>query len=209
MPLCGTAFFGEIFLLDYCFRGDDKRRGSWSVARGTNNERKIMAKPKKEKTLKTSKSSKKSKEIDAPMMPTIIEGLAKLVERLEIVERKVDQVNSRISNILFEIRGEIQQSSRQQNASHQQNPFSYAPPQRPMQSLPPRQMYQVVCADCKKNTEVPFKPGDRPVYCKECFAARKSGVPVLTQATAVQKAEEKASSKPAKNFAVKSKKSKK
>ena len=152
----------------------------------------------KSKAKKVRVSKKSKKQIDAPVMPTIIEGLAKMVERLEIVERKVDQVNSRISNILFEIRGEIQQSTRQQNASHQQNPFSYAPPQRPMQSLPPRQMYQVVCADCKKNTEVPFKPGDRPVYCKECFAARKSGVPVLTQATAVQKAEEKATAKPAK-----------
>ena len=158
-----------------------------------------MAKAKK---VKVSKKSKK--QIDAPMMPTIIEGLAKLVERLEIVERKVDQVNSRISNILFEIRGEIQQSTRQQNASHQQNPFGYSQPQRPLPSMPPRQMYQVVCADCKKNTEVPFKPGDRPVYCKECFAARKSGVPVLTQAIAVQKAEQKTNLKPAK--AIKKKK---
>ena len=138
------------------------------------------AKTKKEKTLKAPKASKKSKkEIDPPFMPTIIEGLAKLVERLEIVERKVDQVNSRISNILFEIRGEIQQSNRQ-NASHQQNPFGYSQPQRPLPTMPPRQMYQVVCADCKKNTEVPFKPGDRPVYCKECFAARKSGNAVLS-----------------------------
>ena len=135
-----------------------------------------MAKVKKVKASKASKKGKK--EIDAPMMPTIIEGLAKLVERLEIVERKVDQVNSRISNILFEIRGEMQQNARQQNASHQQNPFGYSQPQRPLPVMPPRQMYQVVCADCKKNTEVPFKPGDRPVYCKECFAARKSGNPV-------------------------------
>lgn len=134
---------------------------------------------KKTKKVKASKKDSrlrgKNKEIDAPMMPTIVEGLAKLVERLEIVERKVDQVNSRISNILFEIRGEIQQNSRQQNASHQQNPFGYSQPQRPLPTMPPRQMYQVVCADCQKNTEVPFKPGDRPVYCKECFAARKAG----------------------------------
>jgi len=32
----------------------------------------------------------------------------------------------------------------------------------------------VICADCQKECEVPFKPtGDRPVYCKECFAKRK------------------------------------
>jgi CxxC-x17-CxxC domain-containing protein len=36
-----------------------------------------------------------------------------------------------------------------------------------------RQMYSVVCADCGQQTEVPFQPrGDRPVYCRECFAKR-------------------------------------
>jgi len=34
----------------------------------------------------------------------------------------------------------------------------------------PRQMHKVVCSDCGKETEVPFKPTEgRPVYCKECF----------------------------------------
>ena len=37
-------------------------------------------------------------------------------------------------------------------------------------------MYKVICADCGKNCEVPFKPGaDRPVYCKACFVIRKAG----------------------------------
>lgn len=34
----------------------------------------------------------------------------------------------------------------------------------------PRQMYPAVCAQCGKETEVPFQPsGDRPVYCSDCF----------------------------------------
>ena len=34
----------------------------------------------------------------------------------------------------------------------------------------PRQMYPVVCAQCGKDTEVPFQPtGDRPVYCSDCY----------------------------------------
>ncbi len=38
----------------------------------------------------------------------------------------------------------------------------------------PREMHKAICADCKKECEVPFKPReDRPVYCKECFAKRK------------------------------------
>jgi CxxC-x17-CxxC domain-containing protein len=33
-----------------------------------------------------------------------------------------------------------------------------------------RQMFPVICAECGKETEVPFQPrGDRPVYCSDCF----------------------------------------
>ena len=37
-----------------------------------------------------------------------------------------------------------------------------------------RQMYDAVCAECGKDTQVPFKPsGDRPVYCRDCFQNRR------------------------------------
>ena len=33
-----------------------------------------------------------------------------------------------------------------------------------------RQMFPAVCAECGKDTEVPFEPREgRPVYCSECF----------------------------------------
>jgi len=33
-----------------------------------------------------------------------------------------------------------------------------------------RTMHNVVCAECGKNTQVPFQPSnDRPVYCSDCF----------------------------------------
>ena len=35
-----------------------------------------------------------------------------------------------------------------------------------------REMFKATCAECGKPCEVPFRPsGDRPVYCKDCFAA--------------------------------------
>lgn len=38
----------------------------------------------------------------------------------------------------------------------------------------PRQMYHTVCAECGKETEVPFQPSeDRPVYCFDCFNKRR------------------------------------
>ena len=41
----------------------------------------------------------------------------------------------------------------------------------------PREMHPVVCAECGKDTTVPFVPrGDRPVYCSDCFSRRGGGV---------------------------------
>ncbi len=38
----------------------------------------------------------------------------------------------------------------------------------------PRQMYEAVCADCGRVAQVPFQPtGSRPVYCNDCFRARR------------------------------------
>ena len=39
----------------------------------------------------------------------------------------------------------------------------------------PREMFKATCADCGKETEVPFRPSmDRPVYCRECFNKRRN-----------------------------------
>ena len=45
----------------------------------------------------------------------------------------------------------------------------------------PREMFKAICAECKKECEVPFKPrDDRPVYCRDCFSKRKAGGPFNT-----------------------------
>jgi len=44
-----------------------------------------------------------------------------------------------------------------------------------------RSFTKAICAECKTECEVPFRPsGGRPVYCKECFGKRKDreGAPV-------------------------------
>jgi CxxC-x17-CxxC domain-containing protein len=34
----------------------------------------------------------------------------------------------------------------------------------------PRQMFPAVCAECGRETEVPFEPREgRPVYCNDCY----------------------------------------
>ena len=35
----------------------------------------------------------------------------------------------------------------------------------------PQMMHHAICAECKKDCEVPFRPnGEKPVYCRECFS---------------------------------------
>jgi CxxC-x17-CxxC domain-containing protein len=47
-----------------------------------------------------------------------------------------------------------------------------------------RETYTAVCAECGTETQVPFAPtGERPVYCRSCFQARRGG-PVGARASA-------------------------
>ena len=40
---------------------------------------------------------------------------------------------------------------------------------------PQRELFDAVCAECGKPAKIPFQPtNDRPVYCSDCFAARKA-----------------------------------
>ena len=121
------------------------------------------------------KSAKKAK---APKtdMPDLVAAMMKLVERLEVLEKKTDLVLGRVSNLPSEVRRVVQDLQRPQPSYHAQ--AAPRPDQGPQQNHSPREriLYQAVCADCCKRCEVPFKPsGDRPVYCPECFAIRKAG----------------------------------
>jgi CxxC-x17-CxxC domain-containing protein len=38
----------------------------------------------------------------------------------------------------------------------------------------PREMFDATCSNCGKATQVPFRPTQgKPVYCNDCFAARR------------------------------------
>ncbi|MBI4032614.1 zinc-ribbon domain containing protein [Candidatus Berkelbacteria bacterium] len=38
----------------------------------------------------------------------------------------------------------------------------------------PREMYDIVCANCGKAAQVPFKPSRPDVFCRECFDAKRT-----------------------------------
>jgi len=103
----------------------------------------------------------------APEDESGIAGLIKDVQQqLSALEKKLDILIS-------------QPSARPFQKSYSQKPF-----QRSNQSyrhdrgkqgngFRERTFTRVICSECKKECEIPFKPsGDRPVYCKECFSKR-------------------------------------
>lgn len=101
---------------------------------------------------------------DSPKIDPYLEGLmAKLLEHLVILERKMDTVLSALGS-------KPASSSYDQAKPFQKFESSQPAPRRD------RVLYEAVCADCSKVCEVPFKPSeDRPVFCKECFGRRKAG----------------------------------
>ena len=118
------------------------------------------------------KKHSKSKSPAVPRVDPYLEGVvAKLLDRLVGLEKKVDVV--------------IAQTARKSSGNGDRpKPFQDHQAQQPPRKE--RILHEAICADCHKVCEVPFRPSeDRPVYCKECFAKRKSGgsgkaFPVLT-----------------------------
>lgn len=122
------------------------------------------------------KNAKKAKEPKTEM-PDLVTAMMKLVERLEVLEKKTELVLSRVSNMPSEMRNAVQSIQRPQVPYPAQSAVP-RPEAGLSQNQGPREriLYQAICSDCRKSCEVPFKPtGERPVYCKECFAIRKAG----------------------------------
>ena len=161
-------------------------------------------------------------------MPDLVTAMMKLVERLESLEKKTDLVLGRVSNLPSEMRNFVQNLQRPQPSFHTSPAPRSEPGALQNQGSRERILYQAVCSDCRKGCEVPFKPtGERPVYCKECFAIRKAGhvpkdltsnvvvpqhfkevknVPAVAPKTVVAPASKKPASKAAKKPAKKKKK---
>ena len=112
----------------------------------------------------------KKKEQELPELVTV---MAKFVERLDTLDKKIDQIIGRLVSLPLQMMHVFQELQRSVPVHHIQ------PSQRQEHNADNRRervMYKAVCADCCKNCEVPFKPTeDRPVYCKECFTIRKAG----------------------------------
>ena len=85
----------------------------------------------------------------------------KIQDQLGMLDKKIDSL---ISRSLSQIKPLLKPSVN----------IPSSPQQKPHDHNQGRQMHSAVCADCKKECKIPFKPsGDRPVYCQDCFSRRK------------------------------------
>ena len=118
------------------------------------------------------KRFKRKSFLGAPRDESGVAGLIDNVQQqLSAMEKKLDILISQSSKRPFE-KSYSQKPFRSFNHSHRHD--------RGRQGNGPRErtFTRVICADCNKECEIPFKPsGDRPVYCKECFSKRKKGSP--------------------------------
>ena len=123
---------------------------------------------KKEVRGNVEKRLKRKSLLVAPQGESGIAGLInKVQQQLSVIEKKLDILISQSSKRPFE-KSYSQKPSQRFNHSHHHD--------RGRQGNGPRERThaRVICADCKKECEVPFKPsGDRPIYCKECFSKHK------------------------------------
>jgi len=101
--------------------------------------------------------------------PDVAGLINQMMQQLILLDRKMDALISRSSERPADPRRFSVPSQRFDQPQRQAEP-------RQDNNYRERAMHKAICADCNKECEVPFKPsGERPVYCKECFAKRKNG----------------------------------
>ncbi|MGB2879882.1 MAG: CxxC-x17-CxxC domain-containing protein [Candidatus Omnitrophota bacterium] len=95
--------------------------------------------------------------------------LVELQARFDAIEDKLDALSSRIAGLSRMVSTEHDPGFKTQASVAKKPPI-------PQDRNPrERKMYKVICAQCKKECEVPFKPAeDRPVYCKTCYSDRRN-----------------------------------
>ncbi len=104
----------------------------------------------------------------------LLEQMRKINERLYLLERKMDVLADLLKTKNPENKS-APKVSKPLNPidfyAHESNQHQHHHNNRPKE----RTMYSAVCADCRKECSIPFKPtGERPVYCKDCFSRRKN-----------------------------------
>ena len=101
--------------------------------------------------------------------PDITDLINKMQEKLVVLEQKIDTLISKSSPRPAEVKSSP--TSYQEHRYRRDHGEA-----RNRNNFKERVLHKAICAECKQECEVPFKPtGERPVYCKECFSKRRAG----------------------------------
>jgi CxxC-x17-CxxC domain-containing protein len=120
-------------------------------------KKRVKSKSKKRKVAKTEASSPS---IDVEQDIAVL--LTTLVQRLASFETKLDAILNRVM------------SQPNEAARKPQPPVVSSNEPRRERERGHGNNYTAICAQCGQDCEVPFRPsGNRPVYCRGCFAQRK------------------------------------
>lgn len=108
-----------------------------------------------------------------PKQSDIYKKISQIQEQLTRMSNKLDSFIEKIFAELDDTEPEEKPAAKSQPISPEREIIN----QNKQQHQHPHQkkMYEYVCSECGKDCQLPFKSnGNRPVYCKECFAARKA-----------------------------------
>jgi len=112
-------------------------------------------------------SKGKSSSVPSQAKPDVAGLLNKIQHQLTFLEQKIDTLIGQSLRKPFE-GNNFSKPFQHFDHSHRYNKGKQDSDSRE------RNFTKVVCSDCKKECEVPFRPsGGRPVYCRDCFAKRK------------------------------------
>jgi len=97
----------------------------------------------------------------------VLELIGRVQEQLFAIEKKLDNLISRPAASPVEKRPFVRSFERSDRGRGRDDRGSDDSPRE-------RTMHRAICAECRKECEVPFRPsGERPVYCRECFSKHR------------------------------------
>ena len=103
-----------------------------------------------------------------------VEGLiVQVQQQLTYLDKKIDALIAQLSTGASEPHQHTKPAAQPQPLQRFSQPGSHGD-SRQSNDFKDRVLHKTICAECQKECEVPFRPsGDRPVYCKACFAGHK------------------------------------
>jgi CxxC-x17-CxxC domain-containing protein len=109
----------------------------------------------------------KSPAVEPIAQPDLSSTIGRIQQQLTFLEKKIDTLIAQSAAKPSE-RKEYGNPSRRFDSSFRRDRGDRE------NSFRDRSFTKAICAECKTECEVPFRPtGDRPVYCKDCFAKHK------------------------------------